>query len=107
MNYFFIQKAKSAADYLNYGTEISNFRNILSVLSTVLPSPKSDNINIQYKTLENVPVRVYSPKSIKSNNLPAMIFYHGGGYVFGVLESYEPFLFDFVTKLNMVIISVE
>jgi acetyl esterase/lipase len=37
----------------------------------------------------------------------AMIFVHGGGYVFGDLDSYDPFLINFVKELNMIIISIE
>lgn len=104
--------AKTGAS-LNYGTEISNFRNILNLAAVGLKSFASDttdpDVNIAYKLLANVPVRVYTPKSSSNNeaNRPIMIFYHGGGYVFGTTDSYDSFLFDFVKKLNMVIISVD
>ena len=98
-----------AGSALNFGTELSNFRNILSVVGTAFKYdiPENSGVNIAYKVVANVPVRVYSPKSSTSGSKPTMIYYHGGGFIAGDLTSYELFLFEFVRKLNMVIISVD
>lgn len=40
-------------------------------------------------------------------NKPMMIYYHGGAYVFGDLDTFDAYLYEFVVRLNMVVISVE
>jgi acetyl esterase/lipase len=39
--------------------------------------------------IENVKVRIYSPKNPLAQKLPIMIYYHGGGYVFGDMGNYK------------------
>lgn len=44
---------------------------------------------IEETKLSNIRVRIYKPKSIEKNDkLPIMVYYHGGGYVFGSLSKY-------------------
>ena len=51
-----------------------------------------------------LPLRIYRPNDKK--NLPAMIFYHGGGWVMGTLDSYEQFCRSMANKLEAVVIAV-
>ncbi len=37
-----------------------------------------------------VPVRVYTPRSRPAHDLPAVVYLHGGGWVIGDLDTYEP-----------------
>lgn len=100
--------AKTAARF-NIGDEVSNFRNILNALAGVATKLDDPDVLVEFQVIENeVPVRIYSPKSASaSTKLPLIIYYHGGGYVFGNPEAYELFLFEFVKKLNVKIVSVE
>jgi acetyl esterase len=69
-----------------------------------------------------VNIRIYTPKSEKQE-LPAVIFYHGGGFVFGSIgefyasirkqkiislftDSYDYFTYTMAKKLGMIVISV-
>lgn len=100
--------AKTAAKF-NIGTEASNFRNILNAIAGVATKLDYPDVLVEFQVIENeVPVRIYSPKSASASaNLPLIVYYHGGGYVFGNPEAYELFLFEFVKKLNVKIVSVE
>ena len=72
---------------MNYGSEISNFRGLLNVLSSSLTSTFSDKINIVNRQINEIGVRIYSLKnSQNNNNKPVMIYYHGGGYCLGDLS---------------------
>jgi acetyl esterase len=52
-----------------------------------------------------LPIRIYRPSS--ENNLPALVFFHGGGWVLNFLDIYEPALRKIASQGNFVIIAVE
>ena len=51
-----------------------------------------------------IPVRVYSPQPGQA--LPALVYYHGGGWVFGDLDSHDPLCRALANRANVVVISV-
>ena len=53
----------------------------------------------------NLPIRIYRPS--EENNLPALGFFHGGGWVLNFLDIYEPALRKIAKNGNFVIIAVE
>lgn len=53
----------------------------------------------------NLPIRIYRPS--EENNLPALVFFHGGGWVLNFLDIYEPALRKIAKNGNLVIIAVE
>ena len=53
----------------------------------------------------NLPIRVYRPS--EENNLPALVFFHGGGWVLNFLDIYEPALRKIAKHGNFVIIAVD
>lgn len=59
-------------------------------------------------TFDGVDVRVYRPKDQgKDEILPALVFFHGGGWVFGSRDSHDALMRRFVRKKRMLIVSVE
>ena len=52
-----------------------------------------------------LPIRIYRPTS--DSNLPAMVFFHGGGWVLNFLDIYEPALRKIANNGNFVIVAVE
>ena len=53
----------------------------------------------------DIPVRIYTPDSQKL--LPALIFYHGGGFVLGDLESHDAICRYLANSIHCVVISVD
>jgi len=53
----------------------------------------------------NLPIRIYRPS--EENNSPALVFFHGGGWVLNFLDIYEPALRKIAKNGNFVIIAVE
>lgn len=53
----------------------------------------------------NLPIRIYRPS--EENNLPALVFFHGGGWVLNFLDIYEPALRKIAKHGNFVIIAVD
>jgi hypothetical protein len=66
-------KAKLGAS-LHLGSEIQLFRSVLTVLGGALAFPINDNVDVRSTLVQNVPVRVYSPKGNSADNLPIMIY---------------------------------
>ena len=52
-----------------------------------------------------LPIRIYRPS--KENNLPALVFFHGGGWVLNFLDIYEPALRKIAKNANFMVIAVE
>ncbi len=52
-----------------------------------------------------LPVRVYRPES--TDPLPALVFFHGGGWVIGDIESHDPICRTLANSANCVVVSVE
>jgi acetyl esterase len=67
---------------------------LFEVKKILIPGPKSD-----------LPVRIYRPS--QKFNLPALVFFHGGGWVLNFLDIYEPALRKLALAGDFVIIAVE
>ena len=50
--------------------------------------------------------RVYRPIAEHESPLPALIYFHGGGFVLGGIDSYDKFLSQLCSQSNVVVISV-
>jgi acetyl esterase len=50
--------------------------------------------------------RIYRPKSMNNALLPALIYFHGGGFVLGDIQSYDKMLAQLCSQSQIVIISV-
>ncbi|CAB4334174.1 unannotated protein [freshwater metagenome] len=66
---------------------------IYSVINRFIPGPTAD-----------LPIRIYRPTD--DQNAPALIYYHGGGWVMGFLDIYDASLHRLANQSGSVIISV-
>ena len=67
--------------------------NIFEVKHRFIPGPTSD-----------LPIRIY--RQVKGSVLPALVFFHGGGWVLNNLDSYEQALRSLANKGKFVVIAV-
>lgn len=51
--------------------------------------------------------RLYKPDSHATNTSPALVYFHGGGFVLGDIESYDKMLSQLCKQSNTIVISVE
>ncbi len=49
-----------------------------AVINTTVPGPAG-----------RIPVRVYKPLGVDSNNLPVLVYFHGGGFVIASVQAYD------------------
>ena len=55
-----------------------------------------------------IPVRVYKPQTLpKADLAPVLIYYHGGGWVIGDLDSHDVVCKEIATKAGLVVIAVD
>jgi acetyl esterase len=52
-------------------------------------------------------VRVYTPPGGERGPLPVMVFFHGGGWVTGTLETHDPYCRALATEADVVVVSVD
>ncbi len=55
----------------------------------------------------NLRARIYTPVAAGSDALPAMVFFHGGGFVLGDLDCYDPLCRMFANESGARVISAE
>jgi acetyl esterase len=53
-----------------------------------------------------IPVRIYTPR-LRSSPLPALVYFHGGGWVLGNLESHEGVCRTLANSADCIVISVD
>lgn len=65
---------------------------------------RMENINISSSTVQ-IPLRIYTPEG----NLPypILIFFHGGGFVLGTLDEFDPFCTFLATGASCLVVSVD
>ncbi len=72
------------------------------------PPEMLPDLRIENRTVEpgNVPVRIYWPQSAPGN-LPIVVFYHGGGFALGDLETHDPVARAHAVGADAIVVSVD
>jgi acetyl esterase len=81
-----------------------NTKQHISLQQPLIQIHSVEHLNIQGPTAD-LPIRIYRPTD--QTNLPALIFFHGGGWVINFLDMYEPALRRISALANIVIVAVE
>ncbi|GGO10355.1 esterase/lipase [Microbispora rosea subsp. aerata] len=68
--------------------------------------PKIDLPVIRDETAAGVPVRIYRPEP-GEHPLPALVYFHGGGWVFGSVERNDALARDLAHRTGAVVVSVD
>lgn len=75
-----------------------------------LPVGKTEDISIHRRETDgpDVRIRVFTPKSTKpENGWPVMVYYHGGGWVLGNIDTENVVCSNLCARANCVVISVD
>ena len=54
-----------------------------------------------------VPIRIYTPRELGADKLPVLVFFHGGGWVIGDLDSHDNMCRYFANEADMVVVAVD
>ncbi len=81
-------------------------------LRPVAQGPRPDGVNVANRTVQGpagpIPVRIYRPERAASDaRLPALIYAHGGGWVFGNLDSHDVLCAQLALDAGITVVSVD
>ena len=68
------------------------------------PLAQVENRSIPGRVGINIPVRIYRP--VQSGRLPVIVFFHGGGWVLGGLESHDPICRRIAAENKSIVVAV-
>jgi acetyl esterase len=74
-----------------------------------LPAPEVKIAAVENRTIPGpagaIPLRIYRPEG--KAPLPALVYFHGGGWVIGSLETHDPSCRDLANRIGCVVVSVD
>ncbi|WLR57129.1 alpha/beta hydrolase [Mesobacillus subterraneus] len=56
---------------------------------------------------EEIDIRIYTPEEIGESQLPAIVYYHGGGWVIGNIETHDALCHTMSNEAKCIVISVD
>ncbi|HLP18290.1 MAG TPA: alpha/beta hydrolase [Bacteroidota bacterium] len=76
---------------------------------TGTPNPNVGIVTIDIPgPARNIPLRVYTPSpKIAEENRPLLVFFHGGGFVLGTLDEFDPFCTFLAAGASCIVVSVD
>src|SRR3984893_7336870 len=72
----------------------------------MLPDPRIENRIIGHGAATDIPVRIYWPIA-QHDNLPIVVFYHGGGFSVGDLDTHDPVARAHAVGAEAIVVSVD
>ncbi|NLA13857.1 MAG: alpha/beta hydrolase, partial [Tissierellia bacterium] len=103
-----VRAALKALSYNEYDIKenLQGYRNFVNLTRRQIlkPSLKTYDFQISSKN-HNIPVRVYSPEA--NFDCPLLLFFHGGGWVAGSIESYNKICTNMARLTNHKVVSVD
>ncbi len=93
----------SAAD----GVEVARSRlKLLKVPDEMLPDLRVEERTVGHGELTDIPVRIYWPRET-DEPLPVIVFYHGGGFALGDLDTHDPLARTHALGAEAIVVSVD
>jgi acetyl esterase len=73
----------------------------------MLPDLRIENLIISHGDITDIPVRIYWPPVAEHSELPVVVFYHGGGFALGDLETHDPVARAHAVGAEAIVVSVD
>jgi acetyl esterase len=73
----------------------------------ILPDLRIEERTVGYGDLTDVPVRIYWPPVAADDGLPVVVFYHGGGWSIGDLDTHDPVARAHSVGAEAIVVSVD
>jgi acetyl esterase len=90
------------------GVEVARKRlRALKVPPESLPNLRIEERTVGYGELTDIPVRIYWPPVAAHDDLPVVVFYHGGGWCLGDLETHDPVARAHAVSTEAIVVSVD
>ncbi|CAF0923536.1 unnamed protein product [Brachionus calyciflorus] len=104
-----VVKLAKLASFFGFQYEPILIRELLKIIikpHSIIPENLS-SVNIINDELNSIRIRIYSPKTNTDNFFPAMIYFHGGGYVLNSIDTYHSILLKICHEAQIVIITFD
>ena len=72
-----------------------------------LPDMRIEERTIGYDDIADIPVRIYWPPIAEHDNLPVVVYYHGGGWALGDLDTHDPVARTHAVGAEAIVVSVD
>ena len=72
-----------------------------------LPNMRIEERTIDYGDITGIPTRIYWPPIAQHDNLPVVVFYHGGGWSIGDLDTHDPVARTHAVGAEAIVVSVD
>jgi acetyl esterase len=72
-----------------------------------LPDMRIEERTVDYGDITGIPVRIYWPPIAQHDNLPVVVFYHGGGWAIGDLDTHDPVARAHAMGAEAIVVSVD
>lgn len=73
----------------------------------LLPDLRIEDRTVSYGDLTDIPVRIYWPPTAAQENLPVVVFYHGGGWALGNLDTHDHVARAHAVGAEAIVVSVD
>ena len=73
----------------------------------MLPQLRIEERTVGYGDLSDIPVRIYWPPVEQHDNLPVVVFYHGGGWAIGDLDTHDHVARAHAVGAEAIVVSVD
>jgi acetyl esterase len=73
----------------------------------MLPDLRIENRTVGHGAITDIPVRIYWPPVARHSDLPVVVFYHGGGFALGDLDTHDPVARAHAVGAEAVVVSVD
>jgi acetyl esterase len=90
------------------GVEVAREKlRIMKPPAELLPDMRIEERTIGYGELADIPVRIYWPPIEAHENLPVVVFYHGGGWAIGDLDTHDHVARAHAIGAEAIVVSVD
>ncbi|XP_046349739.2 esterase LipI-like isoform X1 [Haliotis rufescens] len=102
-----VKLISGVSEMVGLGSRVNVTRGLIKMFATQAVASKSDPLlKVTDTRLSGIPVRIYRPKSAPTPS-PALVYFHGGGWIFGSVDQYDEFTAEIARAANIVVMSVE
>jgi acetyl esterase len=101
------QKLSSVARLTNEQIEKSQSMKVPEVFASVLMGAKPGGVRSEDRVVDDIPIRIYRPTAAASGPRPVVVYFHGGGFVFGELRGGDWICGSVARDLNAIVVSVD
>lgn len=90
---------------------LADARNMMLAMRQVADAEVGDLARIENLSIPgpagDIPARLYDARADRAEVGPVMVFYHGGGFVIGDLDTHEPYCAEAARQLDMPVIAID